>query len=159
MSRPRLNPRQRKWLNNFLKQHPEYKLREVWPGLGGDRHLRLDGLERLPLAVLTEFEQALPGYRWHTLEIQIRKYGDARKTATHTYTAVYTRCDLNERLTPIKLEGQLSLPIPASVLAVDEPFNPVVVTWKPKQKIKPKHGVQLSLPILGLEAELFALRQ
>ena len=159
MSRPRLNPRQRKWLNNFLKQHPLYQLREVWPGLDGDRFLRLDGLERLPLAVLTEFEQALPGYRWHTLEIQLRKYGDARKTATHTYTAVYPRCDLNERLTPIKLEGQLSLPIPASVLAVDEPVNPVVVTWKPRQKLKPKHGVQLSLPIVGLEAELFALRQ
>lgn len=74
MSRPRLNSRQRKWLNNFLKQHPLYQLREVWPGLDGDRFLRLDGLERLPLAVLTEFEQALPGYRWHTLEVQIRTF-------------------------------------------------------------------------------------
>ncbi len=159
MSRTRLNPRQRKWLNNFLKQHPEYKLREVWPGLGGDALLRLDGLERLPMPSLPEFAHAAPGYRWHTLSVTIRKYGDPRKTAAHTYTTVYPHCNLSERLSPIKLEGQLSLPIPASVLAVDEPVNPVVVTWKPRQKLKPKQGVQLSLPIVGLEAELFALRQ
>ena len=85
---------------------------------------------------------AAPGYRWHTLGVTIRKYGDPRKTATHTYTTVYFHCDLNEKLTAIKLEGQLSLPIPAAVLAVDEPVNPVVVTWKPGQKLKPKQGVQ-----------------
>ncbi len=159
MSRPRLNPRQRKWLNNFLKQHPEYQLREVWPGLGGDVFLQLEGFERLPMPSLPELADAAPGYRWHSLSVTIRKYGDARKSATHTHTTVYPHCLVNERLTPIKLEGQLSLPIPASVLAVDEPVNPVVVTWKPRQKLKPKQGVQLSLPILGLEAELFALRQ
>ncbi|HEY9782084.1 MAG TPA: hypothetical protein V6D09_18330 [Leptolyngbyaceae cyanobacterium] len=124
MSRPRLNPRQRKWLNNFLKQHPEYKLREVWPGLGGDRYLQLDGLERLPMPSLPEFADAAPGYRWHTLGITLRKYGDPRKTAAHTYTTVYPHCLVSQRLTPIKLEGQLCLPIPAAVLAVDEPVNP-----------------------------------
>jgi hypothetical protein len=76
------------------------------------------------MPVLPEFADAAPGYRWHTLEIQLRKYGDARKTSTHTYTTVYPHCDLNERLTPIKLDLQLSLPIPAAVLAVDEPVNP-----------------------------------
>ncbi len=159
MSRPRLNCRQRKWLNNFLKQYPEYRLREVCPGLGGDALLQLEGFERLPMPSLPEFADAAPGYRWHSLSVTIRKYGDARKSATHTHTTVYPHCDLTERLTPIKLEGQLSLPIPAAVLAVDEPVNPVVVTWKRGQKLKPKHGVQLSLPIIGLEAELFALRQ
>ena len=66
MSRPRLNPRQIKWLNNFLKQHPEYRLREVWPGLGGDVFLQLEGFERLRMQSLSEFSDAAPGYRWHS---------------------------------------------------------------------------------------------
>ncbi len=75
MSRPRINPRQRKWLNNFLGQHPEYQLREVWPGLGGDVFLQLEGFERLPMPSLPEFADAAPGYRWHSLSVTIRKYG------------------------------------------------------------------------------------
>lgn len=104
-------------------------------------------------------KHAFAGYRWHTLVVQIRKFGDARKTATHTSKTVYPHCHLTQKLTAIELEGQLSLPIPAAVLAVPEPVNPVVVTRIPKQKAKPKQGVQLSLPVVGLVAELFALRQ
>lgn len=159
MSRPKLSPRQRKWLNNFLKQHPEYQLREVWSGLDGDALLRLEGFEQLPMPTIPEFADALPGYRWHTLVVQLRKYGDPRKTATHTYTTVYPHCNISEKLTAIEQCGQLSLPIAAAVLAIAEPVNPVIVTWKPKQKLKPKQGVQLTLPVVGLEAELFRLRQ
>ena len=72
---------------------------------------------------------------------------------------VYPHCDLNQKLTPLQIEGQLSLPISAAVLTVPKAVNPVVVTWKPKQKLKPKQGVQLTLPVVGLEAELFGLRQ
>lgn len=113
----------------------------------------------MALPTLPEFADALPGYRWHTLTVQLRKYGDARKTATYTYTTVYPHCNLNEKLTVVKQGGQLLLPISAAVLTVQEPVNPVVVTWKPKQKLKPKQGIQLSLPVVGLEAELFRLRQ
>lgn len=111
------------------------------------------------MPTLPEFADAFPGYRWHTLTVQLRKFGDARKTATHTYTTVYPHCDINEKLTPLQLEGQLALPISAAVLTVPKAVNPVVVTWKPKQKLKPKQGVQLTLPVVGLEAELFRLRQ
>lgn len=155
----KFNPRQKAWLNKFLASHPEYKLKEVWDGLDGERHLLLYGLERLPMPSISEFADANPGYRWHTLKLQLKKYGYPRKTATHTYTTVYPHCDINEKLTSLQLEGQLSLPIPAAVLTVPKAVNPVVVTWKPKQKAKPKQGVQLSLPVVGLKAELFGLRQ
>lgn len=39
----KLNQKQKVWLNRFLEQHPEYKIREVWDGLDGDRYLRLEG--------------------------------------------------------------------------------------------------------------------
>lgn len=94
MARPRLNPPQKAWLNKFLSEHPEYKLREVWSGLDGERHLLLEGLEWLPMPLISEFTNANPGYRWHTLTLQLRKFGDPRKTATHTYTTVYPHCDL-----------------------------------------------------------------
>lgn len=159
MAKPKLNPRQKRWLNKFLKEHPEYELKEVWSGLGGDALLRLEGFEWLPMPSILEFADATPGYRLSTLVAQLRKYGDPRKTATHTYTTIYPHCNLNEKLTAILPEGQLSLTIPAAVLAVQSPVNPVIVTWKPKQKARPKQGVQLTLPIVGLEAELFRLRQ
>ncbi len=75
MAKPRLNPRQKKWLNKFLQEHPEYELKEVWDGLGGDALLRLEGFECLPMPTLPEFADALPGYRLHTLKVQLRKFG------------------------------------------------------------------------------------
>lgn len=159
MAKPRLNKKQRKWLNSFLAAHPYYKLREIWADLDGDRIIRLEGRERLPLPVVPEFAGALPGYRWHTLITKLRKYGDARYSAKHSFTTVYPHCDISEKATTTECIGQLTLPIPAAVLAVPEPINPVIVTWKPKQKTKPKQGIQLNLPVTGLEAELFRLRQ
>lgn len=47
----------------------------------------------------------------------------------------------------------------STVLEIPPPLNPVVVTWKPKGKTKPKLGEQLSLPVTGLEAKLYAMRQ
>jgi hypothetical protein len=81
MAKPKLNPRQKRWLNKFLKEHPEYKLREVWDGLGGDRYLRLEAIEWLPMPSILEFADATPGYRSSTLIAQLRKYF-ARKFST-----------------------------------------------------------------------------
>jgi hypothetical protein len=159
MARPQLNPKQRKWLNNFLAEHPYYKLKEVRAGLDGDRIVRLEGYEQLPLPVMPEFAAALPGYRWHTVEVKLRKFGDARYTSKHKFITVYPHCHIGDKRTTVERVGQLSLPIPAAVLAVAQPINPVIVTWKPKQKTKPKQGIQLNLPVAGLEAELFRLRQ
>lgn len=155
----RLNPRQRCWLNKFLLQYPWYKLREIRSGLDSDRIIVLEGIERLPLPIVPEFAGALPGYRLHTLEVKIRKYGDPRKTADHNYTTVYPHSDLDNKTIKLEQKGQLSLPLPGAVLEVPEPVNPVVVTWKPKQKAKSKQDIQLSLPVTGIEAEVFRLRQ
>lgn len=155
----KLNPRQRRWLNNFLAEYPWYKLREIRSGLDSDRIVVLEGVERLPLPIIPEFADALPGYRLHTLEVKIRKYGDPRKTAEHSYTTVYPHSDLDSKTTKLEQKGQLSLPLPGIVLEVSEPANPVVVNWKPKQKAKPKQGIQLSLPVTGIEVKVFQLRQ
>lgn len=158
MARPRLNPRQKNWLNSFKAKYPWYKVREIRADLDGDRIIVLEGIEQLPLPLIPEFANASAGYRLHTVKVKIRKYGDPRDTSEHSYTTVYPHSDLDKKTT-ISQTGQLSLPIPAFVLEVPQAINPVIVTWKPKQKLKPKHGIQLSLPVVGLEALVFELRQ
>lgn len=133
-------------------------MRSVCEGLSGDRYLLLDGIETLPLPVLPEFEAVSPGYRFHTLKVQLRVFGDPRKTSEHSYTTVYPHSALDKKTTTSRV-GQLSLPIPDAVLEVPQAVNPVIVKWKPKQKLKPKQGIQLSLPVAGLEALVFELRQ
>ncbi len=168
MARPRLNPRQKKWVAKFLSEYPWYKLRSVSEGLSGDgrkanrlrhRYLLLEGIERLPLPLVPELNSAHSGYRIHTLRVQLRVYGDPRKTAIHLYETVYPHCNIDDKLIHNQQSGQLSLPITAAVLEVSQAINPVIVNWKPKQKLKPKQGIQLSLPVTGLEAKVFELRQ
>lgn len=158
MANPRLNKPQKLWLKSFLAQHPYYKLRRITDGLGGDKILLLEGIESLPLPLIPEFEEATSGYRLHTLQAKIRIYGDARLTATHEVTTVYPHCNIGDKITSSIKEGQLSLSL-STVLEVPAPVNPVVVTWKPKRKAVAKTGVQLSLPVAGLEAKLFVLRR
>lgn len=160
MARPRLNKKQRHWLNNFLSQYPWYEKRQIRADLDGDRIIVLEGTERLPLPIIPEFADAVAGYRLHTLEIKLRKYGDARYSAKDSYITVYPHCNVNSRQqSNTQFIGQLSLSIPAAVLEVPLAVNPVIVTWKPKRKLKPKQGIQLSLPVVGLEAKVFELRQ
>lgn len=158
MAKPRLNKRQKAWLSNFLASYPYYKLCKILEGLSQDRILILEGIERLPLPLIPEFEGATPGYRLHTLEAKIRVYGDARLTALHQVTTVYPHCNIGDKTTNIEREGQLSLSL-STALEIPEPINPVIVVQKPKGKTRAKSGIQLSLPVTGLEAKLFALRQ
>ncbi len=158
MANPRLNTRQKTWLKNFLTKYPYYKKQRIWEGLSGDRFLLLEGTERLPLPLIPEFETASPGYRLHTLQVQLRIYGDPRKTSLHEVTTVYPHCNIGDKITGKQTEGQLSLSL-STALEIPEPINPVVVTWKPKRKARAKLGTQLSMPVTGLEAKLYALRQ
>ncbi len=100
----------------------------------------------------------MPGYRIHSLKVKIRKFGDARITATHQVKTIYPHCNIGDKIATSAKEGQLSLSL-STVLDIPPPVNPVVVTWKPKRKAVAKTGVQLSLPVTGLEAKLFNLRQ
>lgn len=159
MAKPRLNKRQKAWLSNFLASYPYYKLCKILEGLSQDRILILEGRERLPLPLIPEFDLATPGYRLHELEVKLRVYGDPRKTAFHKVTTVYPHCNKGgDKIAGSEKEGQLFLSL-STVLEIPEPINPVVVTWKPKSKARAKLGNQLSLPLTGLEAKLFALRQ
>lgn len=158
MANPRLNTRQKTWLKNFLAKYPYYEVQRTIEGLDGDRILVLEGTERLSLPLIPEFSGASPGYRLHTLQAKIRKYGDLRKTALHNVETVYPHCNIGAKIACNQTEGQLSLSL-ATALEIPPPINPAVVTWKPKGKAKAKHGEQLSLPVTGLEAKLYALRQ
>lgn len=158
MANPCLNKPQKLWLKSFLNQHPYYKLRRITNGLSGDKILLLEGIESLPLPLIPEFDGATSGYRLHTLQAKIRVYGDARLTATHHVKTIYPHCNLGDKITSSAKEGQLSLSL-LTVLDIPPPVNPVVVTWKPKGKAVAKIGTQLSLPLIGLEAKLFNLRQ
>jgi hypothetical protein len=89
----------------------------------------------------------------------LRVYGDARQTSLHNVKTIYPHCDISDKIaTSSDKEGQLSLSL-STVLDIPSPVNPVVVTWKPKGKARAKLGVQLSLPVTGLVAKLFSLRQ
>jgi len=158
MANPRLNTRQKTWLKTFLAKYPYYKLRRITEGLSGDKILLLYGTDNLPLPLIPEFDGANSGYRFHTLQVKLRVYGDARLTATHNVKTVYPHCDIGDKLNSSAKEGQLSLSL-STVLDIPPPVNPVVVTWKPKGKARVKLGTQLSLPVAGLEVKLFSLRQ
>jgi len=158
MPNSRLNKRQKVWLKSFLAQHPYYKVRRITEGLSGDRFLLLEGIENLPLPLIREFDGANSGYRMHTLKVQLRIYGDVRRTSIHEFKTIYPYCNINDKLNSSIKEGQLSLSI-STVLDIPPPVNPVVVNWKPKGKASAKLGTQLSLPVAGLEAKLFSLRQ
>lgn len=157
MTKPRLNPKQKAWLKTFLFRHPYYKLERVCEDLDG-RILVLSGTETLPLALIPEFAEAVPGYRTHTLRIKIRKFGDVKLTATHNVKTIYPHCHIDDKIATSVQEGQLSLSL-STVLNIPEPVNPIIITRKPKRKARVKVGIQLSLPITGLEAKLVALRQ
>ena len=159
MGNPRLNTRQKVWLKTFLNQYPYYKVRRINEGLSGDKILLLEGTENLPLPLIPEFDGARSGYRFHTLQVKLRVYGDARLTATQEVKTIYPHCDIGDKIaTSSDKEGQLSLSL-STVLDIPPPVNPVVVNWKPKGKARTKLGVQLSLPVTGLAAKLFSLRQ
>ena len=157
MANPRLNKRQKAWLKSFLIQYSYYKLRRINEGLSGDKILLLEGTENLPLPLIPEFDGARSGYRFHTLQVKLRVYGDARLSATQEVKTIYPHCDIGDKLNSSIKEGQLSLSL-STVLDIPPPVNPVIINWKPKGKARAKEGVQLSLPVTGLEAKLFALR-
>lgn len=141
MANPRLNTRQKKWLESFISKYPYYKLRSIRDGLSGDRIVLLEGTERLPLPLIREFVGASPGYRLHTLEIKIRIYGDPRLSATHTVETIYPHCNIGGKITCNQTEGQLSLSL-ATALEIPRQSTQLLSTGS--SKVKPEPNLVLS---------------
>lgn len=150
MPKARLNLKQRQWRDRFLEKYPYYRVRDIWEDLAGDRVIVFEGTEHLEVPLVIDYEGEYPVCIHHKLKIKLRVYGDPRYSAEHQWKIATSKDAW------IPKTGQLVLPI-QQALAIPQPTNPVIVTWKPKQA-REKKNVQLSIPVFGVEAELFQHR-
>lgn len=151
--KPRLNKKQRAWVNSFVSSHPNARVRNIYDSLDGDRVVEIEWWENTNPVILDEHTH-IRGRISYQIRVKLRKFGDVRKTAEFSY-----------RITPpekqtvsYRLTGQLCLELP-QFYRVMEPTNPVIV--KPKQKAKTakkvKKFVQQTLPLSGITAQLNAI--
>lgn len=152
MAKARLNKKQRNWRDNFLRSYPYYRLREIWEDLDGDRILIFDGIESLPMPLIWNYQGEYPVWIHHNLQVKLRKYGDARYSATYSSKIVYGQLEKTTAQT-----SQIILPIQEAI-APRQPTNPVIVKSKAKKQRLPPPSIQLTLAVSGLEAELFQHR-
>jgi hypothetical protein len=147
--KPRLNKKQRAWVNKFIESHPNSRLTNIIEGLSGDRIVIIEWWESTN-AIILDSHTLIKGRISYKIEVKLRKLGDPRHTAKFEY-----KINQPEKKTvPYCLWGQLSLHIP-QCYAVPTPTNPVVVRSKRKVKTKKqKKFVQHTLPIVGIAAEL-----
>lgn len=136
-----LNNRQKKWFDNFQKQYPTAELVEVCKGLSGDRILTITWAEDLPKIIIPECEVCGAGFIRHKLRVQLRVFGDPRKSAEYSYSISHRSCNLElyELVQVINKiagdknycsgEGQLSLAV-SPILEVPIPRNPVIIKNK-----------------------------
>jgi hypothetical protein len=150
--KPRLNKKQRAWVNSFLASHPNARVRNIYE-LDGDRVVEIEWWENTNRIILDP-KTYIQGIISYKMRVKLRKFGDARKTAEFSY-----------RITPPEkrsalwhLTGQLSLELP-QCYAVTEPNNPVIV--KPKRRNtktkKVKKLIQHTLPLSGISAQLHTM--
>ena len=154
MAKPRLNKKQRAWLENFKQQHPVTRITNLYEGLSGDRIVTLEWAESLPKIQLPNITNS--GYGWisHTLKAKLRVFGDLRHQAEYQYQVVYPHCEIDDN-TKQSSSGQLSLPLP-QLLNIQIPKVPV--KFKPKKRrcssSKRHRPVQLKLPLFGVAYQL-----
>lgn len=154
MAKPRLNKKQRAWLENFKQQHPGTRIENIYEGLCGDRIVILEWTESLPKIQLPNITNS--GYGWisHTLKVKLRIFGDLRHEAEYQYCIVYPHCELNDN-TKLSQEGQLSLTLP-QLLNIKIPKIPVKFKSKKRRCTSSKRyrPVQLKLPLFGVAYQL-----
>ncbi len=153
--KPRLNKKQRAWVEKFKAQHPGAKLREIHEGLSGDHIVTLEWTESLPQIVLPHCTDRGNGWIFHTITVKLRVFGDPRHSAHHQYRIIYHHCSINSDLKLLP-RGQLSLTLP-QLLNIKSPQNPIKV--KPKihkstSSTKKRKRVQFKLPLFGVAAQL-----
>ncbi|MBD2337355.1 hypothetical protein H6G64_10170 [Calothrix sp. FACHB-156] len=147
--KPRLNKKQRAWVNSFLSSHPNARVRTIYE-LDGDRVVQIEWWENTNPVILDP-KTYIQGIISYNMWVKLRKSGDPRKTAEFSY-----------RITPPEkrsaswcLTGQLSLELP-QCYEVAEPNNPVII--KPKrrnaQTKKLKRFLQYTLPLSETSSQL-----
>ncbi len=148
--KPRLNKKQRAWVNLFRSSRPNSRVRDIYDSLDGDRVVEIEWWENT-IPILLDSQTRIQGSIHYNMRVKLRKFGDARKTAEFSY-----------RITPpekqtvtYRLKGQLSLELP-QCYEVPEPTNPVIV--KPKRRNtkgkKIKRFEQHTLPLSGISVQL-----
>ncbi|NMF65947.1 hypothetical protein DP113_33890 (plasmid) [Brasilonema octagenarum UFV-E1] len=148
-----LNKKQRKWLDNFLKDKPHARLTNVYDLLDGDRVIEVEWWEHT-IPVVLDSHTFIRGNISYKLKVKLRKFGDPRKTANFSYKMTPAQ----KQTVPYRLKEQLSLELPQAYL-IPTPQNPVVVKTKEvKQKRsyrgKVTHVTQQTLPLSGITAQL-----
>lgn len=143
-----LNKKQRKWLDNFLKDKPGARLTNVYKYEDGDRVVEVEWQEYTIPVVLDSYT-LIQGKISYQVKVKLRKFGDPRKTAEFSYKITQPQ----KQYVSYRLKEQLSIELPQSYL-VPTPQNPVVV--KPKAKIKKKvyESKQLTLPLSRITSQL-----
>ncbi|RUS92897.1 hypothetical protein DSM106972_097920 [Dulcicalothrix desertica PCC 7102] len=153
-TKPKLNKKQRTWVEKFQEQHPGAKVKDIWQGLSGDRIVTIEWTEDLPVVQLPNSTDRGSGWIFHTLRVKLRVFGDPRCKPDYKYHIIYPHCtlDVNVKLAPC---GQLSLEI-SQLLNIEIPQEPVKIKSKrrlstPTKRQKP---TQLKLPLFNVAAQL-----
>lgn len=154
MAKPRLNKKQRAWLENFKQQHPGTRITNLYEGLSGDRVLTLEWTTSLPSIQLPHISDSGSGWIFHTLIVKLRVFGDLRHQAEHQYRIVYPHCQLDCNI-KFSSNGQLSLPF-GQLLNIPVPKTPVKFKPKKRRATYPKQHrpSQLKLPLFGVAYQL-----
>ncbi|MBW4622376.1 MAG: hypothetical protein KME17_23850 [Cyanosarcina radialis HA8281-LM2] len=153
MDKPRLNKKQRAWVNSFVDRCPGARIREIHAGCDGDRIVTLEWTEFLPSIILPDCADSGSGWFSYSLKAKLRKYGDVRYSPDCKYRLVYPHCQLDHRY---HLEvGQLSLPLP-QLLSTIAPDNPVKIPTGVRRKSIASSATQsqLKLPLFGVASQL-----
>lgn len=154
MPKPRLNKKQRKWVEKFKEYHPGTKISEIYEDLLGDRILILEWIEKLPQTLLPDCTDQGSGWIFHSLKVKLRIFGDPSYDAEHQYNTIYPHCDINYSI-QLDKQGQFSLELP-QLLNLKLPQNPVKLRAKRPLPNSVKHSksLQLKLPISGIAFQL-----
>lgn len=154
MVKPRLNKKQRAWVQQFKQQHPGTRITNLYEGLSGDRILTLEWTEKLPQIQLTGIADTGYGWIFHTLTVKLRLFGDLRHQAQYQHRIVYPHCELDCKV-KLSPNGQLSFPI-SELLNIPIPKSPV--KFKPRKRkstyCKQHKALQLKLPLFGVAYQL-----
>lgn len=148
--KPRLNKKQKDWVNKFIACRPHARITDIYEGLSGDRIVTIEWSEDTPLSILST-NSYVRGQILHQVRVKLRKFGDPRSSADHSYRIIAPE----KHTTTYKLQGQLSLEI-SQLYNVETPINPIVVQKKHRKNSSKNTAKtsQSSLPLSGITAQL-----